>query len=47
MFVTVGLIQNKLLLVQVMAWHQTGAKPLPEPMKTKCYAMSIHKYTMI
>ena len=22
-------------LVQVMAWHQTGAKPLPEPMMTK------------
>ena len=23
---------NKSVLVQVMAWHQTGAKPLPEPM---------------
>ena len=23
---------NKAALVQVMAWHQTGNKPLPEPM---------------
>ena len=26
---------NKSALVQVMAWHQTGAEPLPEPMLTK------------
>ena len=25
-------IDNKSALDQVMAWHQTGAKPLPEPM---------------
>ena len=25
-------IDNKPALVQVMAWRQTGAKPLPEPM---------------
>ena len=43
MFVTVDLIQNKLSLVQVLAWHQTGAKPLPEPMMTKCYSSNIHK----
>ena len=27
---------TKSLLVQVMAWHQTCAKPLPEPMMTYC-----------
>ena len=26
---------NKPALVQAMAWHQTGAKPLPEPMLTQ------------
>ena len=25
-------IGNKSVLVQAMAWHQTGDKPLPEPM---------------
>ena len=28
-------IHNKPSLVQVMAWHRTGDKPLPEPMMTK------------
>ena len=28
-------IEGMLLLVQVMTWHQKGAKPLPEPMTTK------------
>ena len=32
-FVPKGLIDNK--LVQVMAWHQTGDKPLPELMMTQ------------
>ena len=31
-FVPRSLIDNKLALVQVMAWHRTGDKPLPEPM---------------
>ena len=31
-FVPKGPIDNKASLVQVMAWHRTGAKPLPEPM---------------
>ena len=30
-FVPIG---NKSALVQVMAWRQTGDKPLPEPMQT-------------
>ena len=34
-FVPKGLIDNMPALVQVMAWHQTGAKPLPEPMLTQ------------
>ena len=31
-FLPKGPIDNKLALVQVMAWHRTGDKPLPEPM---------------
>ena len=34
-FVPKGLIDDKSALVQVMAWHQTGDKPLPEAMKTQ------------
>ena len=29
-----GPVHDKLSLVEVMAWRQTGAKPLPEPMMT-------------
>ena len=31
-FVASSPIDNKPALVQVMAWHQIGDKPLPEPM---------------
>ena len=31
-YVLVGPIDNNPALVQMMAWHQTGAKPLSEPM---------------
>ena len=31
-FVADGVIDNKSALVQVMAWHRTGAKPLLESM---------------
>ena len=34
-FVPKGPIDNKWALVQVMAWHLTGDKPLPEPMRTQ------------
>ena len=34
-FVPQSLINNKPALVQVIAWHQTGNKPLPEPMLTQ------------
>ena len=33
-FVLKGPVDIKAALVQVMAWHQTGDKPLPEPMLT-------------
>ena len=33
-FVPRSPIDNKPALVQVMAWRQTGDKPLPEPMLT-------------
>ena len=31
-FVPMSPIDNKPALVQIMAWHRTGDKPLPEPM---------------
>ena len=31
----VDVIDNKSALAQVMAWCQTGVKPLPEPMLTQ------------
>ena len=34
-FAPKGPIDNKAVLVQVMAWHQAGNKPLPEPMWTQ------------
>ena len=34
-FVLRGPFDNKPSLFQVMAWRQTGDKPLPEPMLTK------------
>ena len=34
-FVPKGPIDNKSMLVQVMTWHWTGARPLFEPMLTK------------
>ena len=34
-FIPKGPIDNKLVLVQVMAWRQTGDKPLSEPMLTQ------------
>ena len=35
MFIPKGVIDNKSALVQVMAWHRTSNKPLPEPMLTQ------------
>ena len=34
-FVSKGSIDDESALVQVMAWHRAGAKPLPEPMLSK------------
>ena len=34
-FVPKGLIDNMLALVQVIAWHLTGDKPLSEPVMTQ------------
>ena len=34
-FVPRSSINNKSALVQVMAWHQTGNNPLPEPLMTQ------------
>ena len=35
-FTDICSIDSKSALVQVMAWHQTGTKPSPEPMLTQC-----------
>ena len=35
MFIPKGPIDYKLALVQVVAWHRTGEKPLPESMLTQ------------
>ena len=35
MLVPKGPIDNKLALVQAMAWHRIDDKPLPEPMLTQ------------
>ena len=35
---------NKLVLVQAMAWHVEGDKPLPEPMMTQFIAVYIYIY---
>ena len=43
-FIPMSTIYKKALLVQVMAWHRTGAKPLPEEMMaqfTDAYIQSI------
>ena len=40
LFVSVVPIDNKSSLLQVMAWHPTGAKPLPEAMLTKFNSMT-------
>ena len=34
-FIPKGPVDYKSALVQVMAWHQTGEKPLPESMLTQ------------
>ena len=41
-FVPKGAIDNKSAQVQIVVWHQKGAKPLPEPMMT----MQHHFVTM-
>ena len=40
-FVSKSLIDNKSVLVQVMAWRRTGDKPLPEAMMTQFTAAYI------
>ena len=37
-YVTQDLIDNKTVLVQLISWHLTGNKPLPETMLTKMLA---------
>ena len=42
-FAPKGPTDNKSSLVKVMAWHHTGAKPLPELMVTKVLCMPNHE----
>ena len=49
-FVPMGPIDYKSALVQVVAWHQTGEKPLPESMLTQftdAYIRKIAEYAHI
>ena len=41
-FISEDPIDNKSALVQVMAWHQIGVKPLPEPMMTQFTDVYMH-----
>ena len=45
-FVPMNPIHNKPALVQVIAWHRTDDKPLPEPMMTQSTA-AIYIYIYI
>ena len=36
-YVPEGVIDDKSVIVQVMAWHLTSNKPSPEPMLTKMF----------
>ena len=38
-FVPMGSVVNKSALVQVMAWHLLGAKPLPESMLIQSHSL--------
>ena len=40
-------IDNKAALVQVMAWHQTGTKPLPESVLTRFKDAILHHQTSV
>ena len=42
-FVPYGPIHKNLSLVQVMAWHQAGDKPLPETMMTQFTDAFMHQ----
>ena len=46
-FVPEDPIDNRSALVQVMAWHQTGAKPLPEPMMTQFTDVYMHPQALV
>ena len=43
-FVVKRPIDSKSAFVQIMAWHQTGAKPLPEPMMTQFIAAYMYMH---
>ena len=46
-YVPYGLIDNMAALVQIMAWHRTGHKPLIEPMLVCCTdAYMLHSASM-
>ena len=44
-FVPKGPIDNMLTLFQIMAWHQTGDKPLSEPMMAQVADVHMHHST--
>ena len=46
-YVPVGLIDNKLILDVEVAWHQTGAKPLPQPMMTTIHNTTWYQWAKV
>ena len=43
---TLDSIDSLSVLIQVIAWHQSGVKPLPDPMLTHIYDTIRHSATM-
>ena len=46
-FIPKGPIDHKLALVQVVAWHRTGEKPLPESMLTQFTDAYMGQYQIV
>ena len=42
-FVSKDVIDNTLVLVEIMAWHQAGNKPLSEAMAVACMSQKAHR----
>ena len=41
-YIPLGLIDSMAALVQIMAWHRTGRRPLSDPMMTQFTGACMH-----